>query len=40
MVGREEKFQNKSSQMVGKRYREIKVCKSSVIGESFCSSLK
>ena len=26
--------------MAGKRYLEIKVCKYSVIGESFCSSLK
>ena len=39
-LGVRKKFQNKSSQMAGKRYREIKVCKSSVIGESFCSSLK
>ena len=27
MVGLEEKFQNKGSQMAGKRYLEIKVCK-------------
>ena len=33
-------FQNKGSQMAGKRYLEIKVCKYSVTGESFCSSLK
>ena len=26
--------------MAGKRYLEIKVCKYSVTGESFCSSLK
>ena len=40
MVGREEKVSNKGSQMAGKRYLETKVCKYSVTGESFCSSLK
>ena len=39
-LGLRKKFQNKGSHMAGKRYVEIKVCKISVIGKSFCSSLK
>ena len=38
-LGLREKFQNKGSQMAGKRFLEINVCKYSVRGESFCSSL-
>ena len=39
-MGLRKKFQNKGSQTAGKRYLEIEVCKYSVTGESFCSSLK